>query len=115
MRNDNAPVNNTIKTMNALEDQVLSLTRLADSPIAPIPLFQMNGQQNSPSAVSPAQDSSNSNGKRKADEESGSGGHTRAKRNRYISIACDQCKRRKIKVSAGLGCLDLWLQAAYYD
>ncbi|KAL1872191.1 hypothetical protein Plec18167_006794 [Paecilomyces lecythidis] len=40
--------------------------------------------------------------KRKA--ESGSGTHTRAKRNRYISIACNECKRRKIKCNGQVPC-----------
>lgn len=44
-------------------------------------------------------------GKRKADDE-GPGGqsHTRSKRNRYISIACNECKRRKIKCNGQTPC-----------
>ncbi|KAJ9217863.1 transcriptional regulator family: Fungal Specific TF [Paecilomyces variotii] len=49
-------------------------------------------------APSPGTDST----KRKA--ESGSGTHTRAKRNRYISIACNECKRRKIKCNGQVPC-----------
>ncbi|KAK2788951.1 hypothetical protein FQN52_006484 [Onygenales sp. PD_12] len=40
--------------------------------------------------------------KRKADPNSGT--HTRAKRNRYISLACNECKRRKIKCNGQVPC-----------
>ncbi|KAK5134963.1 hypothetical protein LTR08_005915 [Meristemomyces frigidus] len=48
------------------------------------------------------QDNDGTNGKRKADD--GQGGGQRAKRNRYISIACNECKRRKIKCNGQAPC-----------
>lgn len=43
--------------------------------------------------------------KRKADDHvGGSQSHTRSKRNRYISIACNECKRRKIKCNGQSPC-----------
>ncbi|CAL5874018.1 uncharacterized protein PFLUO_LOCUS8304 [Penicillium psychrofluorescens] len=41
--------------------------------------------------------------KRKAEQTNGTG-HTRPKRNRYISIACNECKRRKIKCNGQVPC-----------
>jgi hypothetical protein len=77
--------------MNLLEDQVEDLNYLADTPIAPIsPIAvsgSMNGQRHSSSAESPAA-GTESGKKRKNDETEANGNtHTRAKRNRYISIA----------------------------
>lgn len=73
--------------MNILETQVTDLNYLAESPIS---LSGMNGPRQSSSAESPA-NTGESGKKRKADdanEHNNSGnGHTRAKRNRYISIA----------------------------
>ncbi|GKZ62757.1 hypothetical protein AnigIFM50267_010167 [Aspergillus niger] len=40
--------------------------------------------------------------KRKAEPANGT--HTRSKRNRYISIACNECKRRKIKCNGQVPC-----------
>lgn len=40
--------------------------------------------------------------KRKASE--GNGPQQRSKRNRYISIACNECKRRKIKCNGETPC-----------
>ncbi|RAH41501.1 transcription factor domain-containing protein [Aspergillus brunneoviolaceus CBS 621.78] len=40
--------------------------------------------------------------KRKAEQTNGT--HTRTKRNRYISIACNECKRRKIKCNGQVPC-----------
>lgn len=40
--------------------------------------------------------------KRKAEQSNGT--NTRAKRNRYISIACNECKRRKIKCNGQVPC-----------
>lgn len=43
--------------------------------------------------------------KRKAEDQlGGSQSHTRSKRNRYISIACNECKRRKIKCNGQTPC-----------
>jgi hypothetical protein len=69
---------------NILETQVSDLNNLADSPIA-IPIgYDMNGQARQASNTeSPARD----NGKRKAEDGQNGTSHTRAKRNRYISIA----------------------------
>lgn len=71
--------------MNILEDQVTDLNYLAESPIALT--ASMNGRGQS-SAESPPEVDASSGKKRKSDEGSTNGGtHTRAKRNRYISIA----------------------------
>ncbi|KAK5168057.1 uncharacterized protein LTR77_006625 [Saxophila tyrrhenica] len=50
--------------------------------------------------LSPGQHNNNSN-KRKAED---GGQQQRAKRNRYISIACNECKRRKIKCNGQTPC-----------
>lgn len=77
--------------MNILESQVTDLNYLAQSPIQ-LP-GDMNGQRASSSAESPVDPGSSSGKKRKADENNGDlsnnngTSHTRAKRNRYISIA----------------------------
>ncbi|KAF7860778.1 hypothetical protein EAF04_008296 [Stromatinia cepivora] len=99
--------------MNILELQVNDLNYIAESPIA-IPVFDnMNGQQ---SSESPADTGAQSGKKRKSisgEGESTTNGnsmdregapHTRAKRNRYISIACNECKRRKIKCNGNTPC-----------
>jgi hypothetical protein len=77
-------------TMNILESQVTDLNYLVESPIAPITpaSTNMNGQRQSESAESPMADGTGSGKKRKSeDSSSNANGHTRAKRNRYISIA----------------------------
>ncbi|KAG4025101.1 hypothetical protein MFRU_066g00040 [Monilinia fructicola] len=99
--------------MNILESQVTDLNYLAESPIA-IPGFDnMNGQQ---SSESPADTGAQSGKKRKSisgEGDSTTNGNikdregapqTRAKRNRYISIACNECKRRKIKCNGNTPC-----------
>jgi len=75
--------------MNILESQVTDLNYLAESPISPIAFSStMNGQRQSSSAESPADTGNGSGKKRKSDETNANGStHTRAKRNRYISIA----------------------------
>ncbi|KAH8727490.1 fungal-specific transcription factor domain-containing protein [Phaeosphaeriaceae sp. PMI808] len=55
---------------------------------------------NASDTMSPAGDSGN-NAKRKSEDASG---QQRAKRNRYISIACNECKRRKIKCNGQTPC-----------
>ncbi|KAN0117483.1 Fungal specific transcription factor domain containing protein [Hyaloscypha variabilis] len=95
--------------MNLLEDQVTDLNYLANTPIAlisPIAIASsMNGQRQSSSAESPAEQGPGSGKKRKNDETDANGNtHTRAKRNRYISIACNECKRRKIKCNGNTPC-----------
>jgi hypothetical protein len=82
--------------MNLLEDQVTDLNYLANTPIAlisPIAIASsMNGQRQSSSAESPAEQGPGSGKKRKNDETDANGNtHTRAKRNRYISIAWYIC------------------------
>jgi len=78
-------------TMNMIENQVTDLNYLAESPIALS--GNMNGQRQTSSAESPAENGAGSGKKRTSDDMNGnnSGGtgatHTRAKRNRYISIA----------------------------
>ncbi|PQE30615.1 hypothetical protein CJF32_00009850 [Rutstroemia sp. NJR-2017a WRK4] len=115
--------------MNILESQVTDLNYLAESPIAiagidlgqPSPSTDMNGQGQAQlqdhSSESPADTGATSGKKRKsmmADGETTTNGaprdkegapHTRAKRNRYISIACNECKRRKIKCNGNTPCL----------
>ncbi|KAI1616941.1 fungal-specific transcription factor domain-containing protein [Exophiala viscosa] len=61
------------------------------------------------SSLTPSESSPVPNGhgeKRKADGDAGSDRqtHTRSKRNRYISIACNECKRRKIKCNGQAPC-----------
>ncbi|KIW46959.1 uncharacterized protein PV06_02578 [Exophiala oligosperma] len=63
------------------------------------------------SSVTASDDSPHLNGdergqKRKADGDAASDKqtHTRSKRNRYISIACNECKRRKIKCNGQTPC-----------
>ncbi|KAH8770608.1 hypothetical protein BGZ57DRAFT_942737 [Hyaloscypha finlandica] len=95
--------------MNILEDQVTDLNYLVDTPIVPTsPIAvsgSMNGQRQSSSAESPADTGPGSGKKRKNDEIDANGNtHTRAKRNRYISIACNECKRRKIKCNGNTPC-----------
>ncbi|KAF7453848.1 Casein kinase II protein [Pyrenophora tritici-repentis] len=51
--------------------------------------------------MSPQNGSSNT-AKRKSDD--GAPGQQRSKRNRYISIACNECKRRKIKCNGNTPC-----------
>lgn len=84
-------------TMNILESQVTDLEYLAESPIALTSgsLIDMNGQppqQQSSSTESPADTGNGSGKKRKSDEDGANNNtngttQTRAKRNRYISIA----------------------------
>ncbi|KAI9644547.1 hypothetical protein NHQ30_006568 [Ciborinia camelliae] len=69
----------------------------------------MNGQQ---SSESPADTGAQSGNKRKSMSGEGEANskdregapQTRAKRNRYISIACNECKRRKIKCNGNTPC-----------
>lgn len=71
--------------MNILESQVTDLNYLAESPLSVS--GTMNGQRHSSSAESP-DPATNGGTKRKADESSTTQTpQTRAKRNRYISIA----------------------------
>jgi hypothetical protein len=75
--------------MNILESQVTDLNYLADSPLS-LSAGGMNGHRQSSSAESPGTANVNGSGnKRRADESNSnnSAPHTRAKRNRYISIA----------------------------
>lgn len=79
--------------MNMIENQVTDLNYLAESPLALSGSGNMNGQRQSSSAESPAENGAGSGKKRTSDDMTGnnSGGngatHARAKRNRYISIA----------------------------
>ncbi|OBT83536.1 hypothetical protein VE02_07799 [Pseudogymnoascus sp. 03VT05] len=88
---------------NILESQVSDLSSLVDSPL-PLPLvagYAMADRRGTDSAESPARDQ----GKRKSDDLGPqNGGQPRAKRNRYISIACNECKRRKIKCNGNSPC-----------
>ncbi|XMA10198.1 hypothetical protein WAI453_002989 [Rhynchosporium graminicola] len=107
--------------MNILETQVNDINYLVDSPLTPGPIspiaaiprnlnaINMNGDRQTSSAESPAETGNASGNKRKAtnDETNNSANgnpHTRAKRNRYISIACNECKRRKIKCNGNTPC-----------
>jgi hypothetical protein len=79
--------------MNILEDQVTDLNYLAESPLALTGITGiMNGERQSSSAESPPAPGPSESGngkKRKGEDPTGNGAtqHTRAKRNRYISIA----------------------------
>lgn len=57
-------------------------------------------KSNPSDAISPLQDANN-NAKRKNED---APAQPRAKRNRYISIACNECKRRKIKCNGQTPC-----------
>lgn len=72
--------------MNILESQVTEINYLAESPIA---LTGMNGQRQLSDSGSPPVESGKGPTKRKAGEDTtvNAAPHTRAKRNRYISIA----------------------------
>ncbi|RDL41849.1 Uncharacterized protein BP5553_01828 [Venustampulla echinocandica] len=91
--------------MNVLESQVTDLNSLVESPIATVSGI-MNGQRHTSSAESPADAAGEGGKKRKPDDSPSVNGttHTRAKRNRYISIACNECKRRKIKCNGNTPC-----------
>ncbi|KFZ11729.1 hypothetical protein V502_07431 [Pseudogymnoascus sp. VKM F-4520 (FW-2644)] len=95
--------NATVSMQNILETQVSDLSSLVDSPL-PLPLvagYAMSDRRGTDSAESPARDQ----GKRKSDDlGTQNGGQPRAKRNRYISIACNECKRRKIKCNGNSPC-----------
>ncbi|EME87857.1 uncharacterized protein MYCFIDRAFT_125368 [Pseudocercospora fijiensis CIRAD86] len=47
---------------------------------------------------------SNANGLKRKAEDHGNQGQQRARRNRYVSIACNECKRRKIKCNGQTPC-----------
>lgn len=102
--------------MNLLEHQVSDLSYLADLTSLPLPLESVaqlgnmemdnnrqSGSSNSNSAESPAA-ATNQNGKRKSNEGGTSAVQPRAKRNRYITQACNECKRRKIKCNGETPC-----------
>ncbi|KAE8146242.1 fungal-specific transcription factor domain-containing protein [Aspergillus avenaceus] len=55
-----------------------------------------------PAAEDPNATITTDSAKRKAEQSNGT--HTRTKRNRYISIACNECKRRKIKCNGQVPC-----------
>ncbi|KAL1957131.1 hypothetical protein VTO42DRAFT_6274 [Malbranchea cinnamomea] len=65
--------------------------------VAPQPILLAQQQAQQPAASSAANDT-----KRKAEPNGGT--QTRAKRNRYISLACNECKRRKIKCNGQVPC-----------
>ncbi|KKZ63535.1 hypothetical protein EMCG_02160 [[Emmonsia] crescens] len=55
-------------------------------------------------AASPSSSRNNDGDAAKRKAELNSGTHTRTKRNRYISLACNECKRRKIKCNGQMPC-----------
>ncbi|KUM56481.1 hypothetical protein ACN42_g10733 [Penicillium freii] len=63
------------------------------------PHVEMSPPQTDPRDQSIGASDSN---KRKAEQ--GNGTQARTKRNRYISIACNECKRRKIKCNGQMPC-----------
>ncbi|KAH7375289.1 fungal-specific transcription factor domain-containing protein [Plectosphaerella cucumerina] len=109
--------------MEQIETQVSDLRYLTSAPV-PLPaerqgtvsaaytphhtadLAQSPGGNSAHSAAaSRANDGSNLNpAKRRHDDESPAGKQQRSKRNRYISIACNECKRRKIKCNGETPC-----------
>lgn len=80
----------------------ITASNMDEQAIAAIALSnQLADQQHSPS--DPFSPDPHLNGKRKADD-AGNQPQQRAKRNRYISIACNECKRRKIKCNGQTPC-----------
>ena len=62
----------------------------------------MNGHGHHQSFEDSTLESTSDVSKRKGDD--GAANHFRAKRNRYVSIACSECKRRKIKCNGETPC-----------
>lgn len=89
--------------MNTLEDQVSELSYLADLAMPLQSVAQLGNMEISASSSPTA--GSNNNKKRKADKGATSAApQPRAKRNRYINQACNECKRRKIKCNGNTPC-----------
>ncbi|TID06918.1 Transcriptional activator protein acu-15 [Colletotrichum higginsianum] len=65
---------------------------------------QQPGPSRGPTAAGTPGSSSVSGSKRKSEDESNAARQQRSKRNRYISIACNECKRRKIKCNGETPC-----------
>ena len=65
-------------------------------------LAYLANSQIAPSEASPSESGGGGGGKRKAGDDGTP--QQRAKRNRYISIACNECKRRKIKCNGQSPC-----------
>ncbi|KAI0120793.1 hypothetical protein F4776DRAFT_631872 [Hypoxylon sp. NC0597] len=83
--------------------EVRYLTTLAETPASALPVSPGSQQQNSNSSVTTAAGAKRKNS---AEESPSSKGppQQRSKRNRYISIACNECKRRKIKCNGETPC-----------
>ncbi|KAG9237129.1 putative fungal-specific transcription factor [Amylocarpus encephaloides] len=116
----------TYPTMNVLSDQVSDLAYLAESPMAASPYSNLTNRMSDVQErrqSSSGDSAADSGRKRKADHDGNDGNngsnngvatnnvngngvqHTRTKRNRYISIACNECKRRKIKCNGQTPCI----------
>jgi hypothetical protein len=100
---------------NLLESQVTDLAYLAESPI--VLSTSMNDQRQSSSAGAESPPDTGSGKKRKAEETNGTNGngttHTRAKRNRYISIAWYvQDNPQKFWETVGIQDMNRWIDGA---
>ncbi|KAF2764633.1 fungal transcriptional regulatory protein [Teratosphaeria nubilosa] len=80
-----------------MDNEFEQIARLAQQASPVYPSLQQEQQPQT-------QQDPSSNGKRKADDGAGTQPQQRAKRNRYISIACNECKRRKIKCNGQTPC-----------
>ncbi|KAF4419282.1 putative transcriptional regulatory protein [Colletotrichum fructicola Nara gc5] len=115
--------------MDQIESQVSDLHYLTQAAV-PLPPDRAasaysphNQQAHSPLSATPGDNSANSAGgarasigpsggtpsvsggnKRKSEDEGAAAKQQRSKRNRYISIACNECKRRKIKCNGETPC-----------
>ncbi|KAK5995230.1 putative transcriptional regulatory protein [Cladobotryum mycophilum] len=102
--------------MELIENQASDLRYLSQAPIAlsdtasvsydtPQPRTQASpGSATYGENSAVAGDSSTNANKRKSIDDGGAAKQTRSKRNRYISIACNECKRRKIKCNGETPC-----------
>ncbi|KAI1451682.1 hypothetical protein F4805DRAFT_450659 [Annulohypoxylon moriforme] len=83
--------------------EVRYLTTLAETPASAPPVSPASQQHNSSSSIATAPSAKR---KSSAEESPSSKGQPqqRSKRNRYISIACNECKRRKIKCNGETPC-----------
>ncbi|KAF9875938.1 fungal specific transcription factor domain-containing protein [Colletotrichum karsti] len=111
--------------MDQIESQVSDLHYLTQTAV-PLPPDRAaaaysphNQQAHSPLSATPGDNSANTAGgargasaaassvsgsKRKSEDEGAAAKQQRSKRNRYISIACNECKRRKIKCNGETPC-----------
>ncbi|KAI0887733.1 uncharacterized protein GGS22DRAFT_88532 [Annulohypoxylon maeteangense] len=82
--------------------EVRYLTTLAETPASAPPVSPASQQHNSSSSIATAPGAKRKNSAEESP--SSKGPQQRSKRNRYISIACNECKRRKIKCNGETPC-----------